>query len=81
VVLRSPETFGLKKEKGKETLITHKRRKHGMSNSGSEDDDDEDDDDDEYDDDDDDDDDNDDDSDAVKDVEEEISNGIHNNLL
>ena len=48
-----------------------------MWNSGSEDDDDEDDDD-EYDDDD---DDDDDDSNAVKDVEEEISNGIHNNLL
>ena len=77
MVLRSPETFGLKKEKGKVTLITHKRQKHGMWNSGSEDDDDEDDDD-EYDDDD---DDDDDDSNAVKDVEEEISNGIHNNLL
>lgn len=79
--LRSPETFGLKTEKGKETQIFHKRQKHGMWNDGSDDDDNDDDDADDDNDDDDngnDDDDDDDDSDAAKDVQEEIFNGIYN---
>ena len=76
MLLRSPETFGLKKEKGKDT------QKRDMWN-GSSDHDDNDDDDDEEDDGDDnkDDDDNDDDDlDVAKDAEKEISNGIQNNL-
>ena len=77
MLLRSPETFGLKKEKGKET------QKRDIWNGGSDDDDDEDDDDDSDDGDDDnnDDDSDDDDSDVAKDAEKEISNGIQNNLL
>ena len=72
MLLRRPETFGLKKEKGQEALITHKRQKRDMQNGGSDDDDDDDDDDDN--------DDDVDDSDVSKDVEEEVSNGVQKNL-
>ena len=82
MLLRSPETFGLKKEKGKDT------QKRDMWNGSSDDDDNDDDDDEEDNDDGDDNDDNDDDDDndadddvdVAKDAEKEISNGIQNNL-
>ena len=85
MLLRSPETFGLKKEKGKDT------QKRDMWNGDSDDDDDDDNDDDDDDEEeeeeddgddnnDDDDNDDDDDVDVAKDAEKEISNGIQNNL-